>query len=176
MGSATSSGGRATWCGFANIAESNRSTVGYLVGVSAGALAFWLIAALIVWCTAGFGNTSSLRFGLAHYAFVVIVALAALSLWVLASWALVIFPFLLVRYIARSLSISAAIYYVACGAVIGLLLCGLHELVSQRWRAGEPLASLDRVIALTGYGLGGAVGAFVFWWIAVRLQRPSPPR
>jgi hypothetical protein len=93
----------------------------------------------------------------------------------LAAWILVILPFLLVRLVARVLSIAAATYYVCCGAVTGALLCALHEFVGWRLRAGEELPWPDHATGIVSYCLAGALGGLVFWWIGVRTRSVSPP-
>jgi hypothetical protein len=155
---------RSRWWEFGGVAEANRSTLGYLLGVATGAVAFWLIGALMTWIITGI-NHGVQGLSVPMYAVMAIVYFAFLIAWVLASWILVIVPFLLVRRVAWALSVVAAEYYICCGVTIGLLLCALHEFVGARARAGEALPWPDHIIALAGYGLGGALGAFVFWWI-----------
>jgi len=166
---------RSRWWKFGDVSETNRPTLGYLLGVTTGAVAFWLFAALMTWITIGF-NHGAHGLSVSMYAAMAIAYFAFLIAWVVASWILVIVPFLLVRRAARALSIAAAGYYICCGVAIGLLLCALHEFVGARARAGEALPWPDHAIALASYGLGGALGAFVFWWVGVRDRRRSAPQ
>jgi hypothetical protein len=152
-------------------AQKNRLDNAYMIAVASGAVAFWFIAALCS-LTLRLGSAPWGSVGLAYSppnSMVVIVVCAIfLSLWVIAAWIITLPPFLLVRWAARRFNIRGMPYYLCSGLMSGMLFCGLHEFIGWCLRAGELLPLADHMIGVISYGYGGALGAFVFWWIAVR--------
>ena len=90
-----------------------------------------------------------------------------------AAWWVAFPPFLLVRTIARRLNIQSVYYHLCGGALSGALLGYLCQRVGESLRAGDPGPPDEPgdATTLAIFGMAGAIGAFVYWWIAVRPDR-----
>lgn len=169
---------RPRWWNFPAVAAADRPILGYFLGVAGGAMLPWLIVvAIYVYGLATESpelNRTPREQSLA--ATFVLLCLILMVLWVIAAWFITSLPFLAVRRIAKWLHLRSAFYYVASGAVIGTSFCGL-QLVLVRLLFGPDLDPPpfwpNEAAALAAYAGGGAFGAFVFWWIAVRARAAS---
>jgi hypothetical protein len=145
---------------------------GYVVGVFSGTTVFW-IAAIVVGAiyemTAG--SWGIIRVGL-WYIRIVVPIVILISLFM--SQFLVAMPFLIIYFIAKSLKIRSAIYYVCSGITIAFFFFSLWLAHAHIYWTFPPTPFWpDRVVPLVGSLLGGASGAFMFWWIAIRDRATS---
>ncbi|HEY1795725.1 MAG TPA: hypothetical protein VGG57_06370 [Stellaceae bacterium] len=148
--------------------------MGYFLGVAAGANAFVVIELLLSWAVSP-AEPAVLRSAAAPVGVAITSATVLLSIWVIVAWWVAFPPFLLVRIVARRLNIRCVGYYLGGGALSGALLGALYEKIGESFRAGEPLGTDEpsEGATLAIFCLAGAIGALVFWWIAVRPDRGS---
>jgi hypothetical protein len=155
-----------------------RAFAGYFIGVSSGAIAFWPIAivTMLVSDPSALTALSPTSFSPSRLLAAIALFLVIFAVWIPTSWVIALAPFLLVRLIAKKFYIHNIAYYLFGGAASGAFICGFHEWIGWSLQAGEPGPPFvpDRLMAILGYGLGGAFGAFVFWYIAVRAPKTSP--
>jgi len=77
-------------------------------------------------------------------------------------------PFLMVRWLAKTLSINSIWYFAASGAVVGLLLSPLAIVAMADDSAPQPAFSEMFANAAPLFAASGAIGALVYWWRAGR--------
>ena len=152
---------RAPWWEFSDVPDDSRPLLGYVLGVATGANWFWPIGIFWSFVT----GTGSFNEGATHYVFVILIAIAFIILWTILAWIVVAPFYFLVRALGKLFKLKNAVYYVASGAATGALLCLLGKVIAMAPEPGDPPNWTFNLALLT---IGGAVGAFVFWWIAVR--------
>jgi hypothetical protein len=140
---------------------------GYMVGVLSGTAFFWIAAFIVgVIYEITTGNWGIIHVGLWYMTIVIPIAIC-ISL--LTSPFLVAIPFIGIYRVAKLMKIKNVIYYVISGAITALFFFSLWLAhVRNYWNYPPPPFWPNIAAPLIGALFGGASGAFIFWWIAVR--------
>lgn len=162
------------WWQLSALDPESRLLWGYFLGVAIGATAFLVIVFLLSLPLHPAPALGS-EFAGPPLAGIVTLGIVVLLMWVYAAWWVALPPFLLVRTVARRLKIRGVLYHLCGGAFSGGLLGCLYQRVGASLGAVEPSppGEFSDATTLAIFCVAGAIGAFVYWWIAIRPDRSS---
>jgi hypothetical protein len=146
--------------------ETGLVLAGYVCAVTAATLAYLIVSALVI-LPGGPSNASLSEMTVPLIA----MAIAGVFFWMVAFFAAMP-PFLASYAIAQRLKLHNVFYYLLCGAITGLVLTPLAELIGD-WLlpTGEPPVRgvLENwAFAAPRFMFVGACGALAFWYMAAR--------
>jgi hypothetical protein len=146
---------------------------GYVCAVAGAAISLSVIIGWQSWSN-GFASTIPMPHRL--FQFVIVMTAITFYLWIF-TLVIAVIPFLAVYQIATRFNIRNMVYYLVCGAVVGLTLTPVYVSLPapQPWDVDEPPFLVQCVSAAPSLVISGAIGALVFWWTAGRhlANRPN---